>query len=150
MSLECVLGCHDLEVSCTQSFNQSLQVPEEVCSSLMAEIAIFLQMQLCGCKEKVEGICGPAFVLRDDGKVEVGNGGSRDAEPGELRVRIEVGGWGSREVGLEYVNHSGNDLNSFVVVFKMEGFDVVDGVDKDEGEPVSKVGGCAEKNVMFV
>ena len=44
MGLECVLGCHDLEVSCTQSFNQSLQVPEEVCSSLMAEIAIFLQM----------------------------------------------------------------------------------------------------------
>ena len=105
---------------------------------------------MCGCKEKVEGICSPAFVLRDDGKVEVGNGGSRDAEPGELRVRIEVGGWGSREVGLEYVNHSGNDLNSFVVVFKMEGFDEVDGVDKDKGEPVGKVGCCAEKNVMFV
>ena len=51
---------------------------------------------------------------------------------------------------MEDVNHSGNNLNGFVMVYKMEGFDVVDGVDKYEGEPVSKVGCCAEKNEMFV
>ena len=51
---------------------------------------------------------------------------------------------------MEDVNHSSNDLNGFVVIFKMEGFNVVNGVDEDEGEPVSKVGGCAEKNVVFV
>ena len=116
----------------------------------MTEVTIFLQVQLCGREEKVEGICGPAFVIRDDGEVEVGDRGSRDTEPGELRVRIEVGGWGSREVGLKNVNHSGDDLNGFVVVFKMEGFNVVNGVDEDEGEPVSKVGDCTEENVMFV
>ena len=36
------------------------------------------------------------------------------------------------------------------MVLKVEGFNVVNGVDEDEGESVSKVGDCAEENIMFV
>ena len=73
----------------------------------------------------------------------MGEYGAGDVDPGERRVRIEVNvgqGCGSREVSLEDVDYSGNNLNRFVVVLEVEGFNVVNGVDEDEGESMGKVG----------
>ena len=41
---------------------------------------------------------------------------------------------------MESVDHSCNNLYSFMMVLEVEGFYVVDGVDENEGESVGKLG----------
>ena len=74
----------------------------------------------------------------------MGECGMRDVDPGEWPVRVEVNVGqrrrGSGKIGLKYVDHSCNNLDSFMMVLEVEGFYVVDGVDENEGESVGKVG----------
>ena len=79
--------------------------------------------------------------------------GAGDGGPSGWGVRIGINAsrrkGGSGEVGLENVNHSGDNLNGFMVILEVERFYVVDGIDENEGEPVGKVRCYLEKDVVF-